>query len=107
MLDLDNVPRPLMILLLRSQTSTGNVVGPPHTVLQQIQIVFASSQQCKVNASSPADITERTICAGDPTGGKNDCKGDGGSPLVVGTRGSLGISINYSSFDGSLNIRIN
>lgn len=54
----------------------------PH-VVQQIKVKFASNLQCRENASKPATITDKVICAGNSTGNRNACKGDRCSPIVV------------------------
>lgn len=65
-----------MILFGKSARTT------PH-VVQQIKVKFASNLQCRENASKPATITDKVICAGNSTGNRNACKGDRCSPIVV------------------------
>ena len=60
------------------------MAGAPLPVLQQMQAKFTSHQRCRENATNPAVITDKVVCAGNSSENRGACKGDSGSPLVVG-----------------------
>jgi len=65
------------------EVPSDDMAGAPLPVLQQMQVKFASHQRCRENATNPAAITDKVVCAGNSSGNRDACKGDSGSPLVV------------------------
>ncbi|RZC38769.1 uncharacterized protein BDFB_007927, partial [Asbolus verrucosus] len=61
---------------------TVNETGETPEQLQVVEIPFTDDDKCQ-RAYSDAVITERMICAGSPSGGKDSCQGDSGGPLVA------------------------
>ncbi|KPA18406.1 coagulation factor VII [Candidatus Magnetomorum sp. HK-1] len=63
-----------------------NEHGPFSTKLQQVNVPIISNDVC-LNAfeKDPSDvvITSNQICAGEPDGGKDACRGDSGGPLII------------------------
>lgn len=55
--------------------------GPSSQNLEEVQVPVVSSEQC-TSSHGAGEITERMICAGYLSGGKDSCKGDTGGPLV-------------------------
>ncbi|XP_031749380.1 serine protease 33 [Xenopus tropicalis] len=58
---------------------------PRPNTLQEVELQLFSDQQCK-NAYF-SEIQPDMICAGDSSGGKDSCQGDGGGPLVCSAGG--------------------
>ncbi|XP_071536865.1 LOW QUALITY PROTEIN: venom protease-like [Panulirus ornatus] len=64
--------------------------GYPSSVLQEVNVTVFPSSACDEKYSSlvvykdswPEGIRDETICAGDPEGGKDACRGDSGGPIV-------------------------
>ncbi|MBX2993635.1 MAG: serine protease [Bdellovibrionaceae bacterium] len=59
-------------------TSEGSYSLP--NLLQRVDVPFVSKADC---AKAYTGITDRMVCAGLATGGKDSCQGDSGGPLVV------------------------
>lgn len=51
--------------------------------LRKVDVPLVSESACNSSASYNGDITDRMLCAGLPTGGKDSCQGDSGGPLLV------------------------
>jgi trypsin len=49
-------------------------------LLQKVEVPFVSKTAC---LKAYADVTDRMICAGLDTGGKDSCQGDSGGPLIA------------------------
>lgn len=60
-------------------TSEGSYSLP--NLLQKVDVPLVSAASC--NKSYANKITDRMICAGYTTGGKDSCQGDSGGPLVA------------------------
>ena len=76
----------MIVFFFVSQILFGKSARATLHVLQQIKVEFASNVQCRENASKPATITDKVMCAGNSTGNRNACKGDRCSPIVVSLR---------------------
>uniref|UniRef100_A0A1A7XP47 Peptidase S1 domain-containing protein n=1 Tax=Iconisemion striatum TaxID=60296 RepID=A0A1A7XP47_9TELE len=59
---------------------------PDPQALQQLKIPILAQSEC--TASYP-EVTDKVLCAGDPAGGKDACKGDYGGPLVCRAGGGF------------------
>jgi trypsin len=55
--------------------------GQAAKVLQKVRVPLVSAANCK--KAYPAKITDRMICAGLISGGKDSCQGDSGGPLLA------------------------
>ncbi|KXI28573.1 trypsin-like serine protease [Paraglaciecola hydrolytica] len=53
-------------------------------VLHQVELNLATNAQCRTKINSQS-ITDRMICATQPSSGKGSCQGDSGGPLIVQT----------------------
>jgi trypsin len=49
--------------------------------LQEVDVPIVNNTLCKQAMTYDGDVTNRMICAGNKTGGKDSCVGDSGSPL--------------------------
>ncbi|XP_071537115.1 venom protease-like [Panulirus ornatus] len=73
-------------------TGWGNTLydGFPSSILQEVNVTVFPSSRCDASYSSlreyrkswPRGISDETICAGDPNGGRDACQGDSGGPIV-------------------------
>ena len=54
-------------------------------LLQKVEVPLVTRAACNASASYNNQITERMICAGYKTGGKDSCQGDSGGPLIAET----------------------
>ena len=53
------------------------------TRLMEVELPLVATDQCRAsNHELPASIDHRNLCAGVPEGGKDDCHGDSGGPIV-------------------------
>jgi trypsin len=52
--------------------------------LQAVEVYITSHTECNCAYAEYDGITDNMICAAVTGGGKDDCQGDSGSPLVVG-----------------------
>ncbi|MFN7729724.1 MAG: S1 family serine peptidase [Bdellovibrio sp.] len=59
-------------------TSEGSYSLP--NLLQKVEVPFVTKTEC---LKAYADVTDRMICAGLDTGGKDSCQGDSGGPLIA------------------------
>ncbi|XP_022904838.1 trypsin-7-like [Onthophagus taurus] len=57
--------------------------GPGATQLQAVTVPIVSQASCRSSYGTSA-ITDRMICAGFASGGRDACQGDSGGPLAVG-----------------------
>lgn len=55
--------------------------GAAAQVLQKVSVPLVNAKTC--SGAYPNEITDRMICAGLKSGGKDSCQGDSGGPLVV------------------------
>ncbi|XP_073846561.1 trypsin eta-like [Musca autumnalis] len=55
--------------------------GPSTKTLEEVEVPVVSNEQC-TSLHGAGEITERMICAGNLSGGKDSCHGDTGGPLV-------------------------
>ena len=62
-------------------TSEGSSTLP--RILQKVQVPLVTQKACNAEASYNGAVTDRMICAGLVTGGKDSCQGDSGGPLFV------------------------
>uniref|UniRef100_A0A1A8JU27 Peptidase S1 domain-containing protein n=1 Tax=Nothobranchius kuhntae TaxID=321403 RepID=A0A1A8JU27_NOTKU len=67
---------------------------PDPGVLQQLKIPILAQSECR--AWYP-EVTDAMLCAGNPAGGKDACKGDYGGPLVCRT-GSGFVQVGIMSY---------
>lgn len=51
--------------------------------LQQVNLTIYDSNFCSNTALNNNGIDSTQLCAGDLTGGRDTCKGDGGGPLFI------------------------
>lgn len=51
--------------------------------LRKVDVPLVPSEICNSSNSYDGEITERMLCAGLTTGGKDSCQGDSGGPLLV------------------------
>ena len=65
-------------------TEDGNL-NSSSRVLQEVSVSFQKDETCKNTYGSPgrSDYWQRSLCAGEVSGGKDACQGDSGGPLVV------------------------
>ena len=59
-------------------------------VLRQVTMPIISNATCKL--SYGLSVTDRMLCAGVSSGGKDSCQGDSGGPLVISSGGSWKLS---------------
>lgn len=52
-------------------------------ILQRVSVPLVSKADCNAKTAYDGDITDRMLCAGYKTGGKDACQGDSGGPLYV------------------------
>ncbi len=55
--------------------------GSAAQILQKVTVPLVNEKLC--SAAYPNEITDRMICAGLKSGGKDSCQGDSGGPLLV------------------------
>jgi secreted trypsin-like serine protease len=51
--------------------------------LMEVELPLVTTDQCRASNKVQASIDHRNLCAGVPEGGKSDCHGDSGGPMVV------------------------
>jgi secreted trypsin-like serine protease len=52
--------------------------------LMEVELPLVATDHCRAsNNEAPASIDHRNLCAGVPEGGKSDCHGDSGGPMVI------------------------
>nr|XP_022900615.1 trypsin-7-like [Onthophagus taurus] len=56
--------------------------GSSPSQLQSVEVTVVSNSAC-ASAYGSGSITDRMMCAGETSGGKDACQGDSGGPLVV------------------------
>lgn len=56
---------------------------PLSDILLKVDVPLVSQAECNAKDAYDGDITDRMLCAGYKTGGKDACQGDSGGPLYV------------------------
>jgi trypsin len=57
--------------------------GSPPDILQKVDVPLVKTEDCNAEKSYSGAITERMICAGYSSGGKDSCQMDSGGPLFI------------------------
>merc|ERR1740131_196862 len=81
-------------------TKSPSLPGPrpsPADKLQEVKLTVISNEECDIkwlelDPSGDIFVTEEMICAGDPLGGKDICRGDSGGPLITTQQGHDGVT---------------
>ena len=52
-------------------------------LLQYVEIPYVDNGICNMKRSYDGEVTDRMLCAGEPKGGKDTCRGDSGGPATT------------------------
>jgi transmembrane protease serine 9 len=74
---------PVGVLAIVSGWGVTQEGGTISDVLQQVGVQVTSNEVCNSPTAYAGAITERMLCAGFATGGRDSCQGDSGGPLMV------------------------